>query len=71
MRPASICLTLLLFSAVPLTAGKPEGPKYEPTSNYPQQDIEGWTVYVNHRLREDQKELGRQSVGTRKNLWFC
>ena len=62
MRPASICLTLLLFSAVPLAADEPEGPKYEPTSNYPQQNIEGWTVYVNHRLREDQKELGRRTL---------
>lgn len=67
MRALSICLTLILPSAVSWAAdvlgiGGPEGVKYEPTSNYPRRNIEGWTVYVNHRLLEDQKELGRRTL---------
>ncbi len=62
MRPTSICLTLILFPAAALAADEPEEPKYEPTSNYLQRNIEGWTVYVNHRLLEDQKELGRRTL---------
>ena len=58
MRTVTICLWLLL----PLTsaADEPAKPKYEPTSNYPPQDIQGWTVYVNYRLLEEEKELGRR-----------
>jgi hypothetical protein len=37
-------------------------PPYEPTSNYTKQDIRGWTVYVNHRLVEDEKELGQRAL---------
>ncbi|MFC1715779.1 hypothetical protein ACFL6S_19075 [Candidatus Poribacteria bacterium] len=32
--------------------------EYEPTSNYEMQNIEGWTVYVNRRLLDEEKELG-------------
>ena len=62
MKAASICLTLIFFCPMPLAAAEPEGPKYEPTSNYIRRDIEGWTVYVNHRLLEDQKDLGRRTL---------
>ena len=62
MRTTLIRLTLILFFAAPLAAGESEKPKYEPTSNYPQRNIEGWTVYVNHRLLEDQKDLGRRAL---------
>ena len=37
-------------------------PAYEPTSDYAKQDIRGWTVYVNHGLLEDQKELGQRTL---------
>ena len=31
---------------------------YEPTSNYAIQNIEGWSVYVNHRLLNEKRKLG-------------
>jgi len=33
---------------------------YEPTSNYVVQNIEGWTVYVNQLLLNEQKEVGEK-----------
>ncbi len=35
-------------------------PQYEPTSNYVAQDMEGWTLYVNKSLLDENKELGRE-----------
>ena len=71
MRTAAVCLGLMLVCRVPLAAdepGKPEGPdeppkvEYEPMSSYTTRTVRGWTVYVNHRLLEDQKELGDQAL---------
>jgi hypothetical protein len=58
MRLAPLLLSLVLpFPA--WSAGEvPAKRDYEPTSNYTPRDVEGWTVYVNHRLLEDQKKLG-------------
>lgn len=61
MKTASTWIVLPLLLALfptPSAADEPEKPAYEPTSNYPQREIQGWTVYVNHRLLEDQKKLG-------------
>ena len=33
--------------------------EYEPTSNYEMRNIEGWSIYVNHRLLHEEKEIGR------------
>jgi len=41
---------------------KPAPPKYDPTSHYVVQKIEGWTVRVHRRLLEDQKELGDRTL---------
>jgi hypothetical protein len=62
MRTVFVCLTLLCLSPVPSAAGEPEALKYDPTSDYTRREIEGWTVYVNHRLLEGQKELARQTL---------
>ena len=62
MRTTFVCLILVLFSALPSPAGEPAGRKYEPTSNYTLQNIQGWPVYVNHRLLEDKKELGKRTL---------
>ena len=53
-------LPLLVGADEPAKSEKPEKPEYEPTSCYTKQDVRGWCVYVNHRLLEDQKELGAQ-----------
>ena len=37
-------------------------PAYESTSNYKPQRIEGWTIYVNHRLLDEKVELGRKTL---------
>lgn len=34
-------------------------PQYEPTSNYIIRRIEGWSIYVNYRLINENKRLGR------------
>ncbi len=53
-----------MLSAPTLAAETPAeaGSSYEPTSNYDRQDIRGWTIYVNHRLLEDEKELGQRAL---------
>lgn len=62
MRTAYFFFILALLLAVPLPAGEPARPKYEPTSNYTLRNIEGWHVYINHRLLEDRKELGEKTL---------
>ena len=62
MRTLALFLsTTLLLSAAP-AADDAAKPKYEPTSNYVPRNVRGWTVYVNHRLLEDQKELGNRTL---------
>jgi hypothetical protein len=56
MRLLAALLCLLM------TAGPKPEPKYEPTSNYEVQQIEGWKVYVNKRLLNEKKELGRRAL---------
>jgi len=71
VRTAAVCLTLMLVCRALLAADEPvkvevpEEPakvEYEPTSNYTARTVRGWTVYVYHRLLEDQKELGDQAL---------
>jgi hypothetical protein len=62
MRIATLCVTILVLCWGTIAAGEPEKADYEPTSNYTPRDIRGWTVYVNHRLLEDQKELGDRAL---------
>ena len=66
MKTAAVCLLLILPTTTAAVASekpdKPDKPNYEPTSNYTQQKIEGWTVFVNHRLLEDQKALGDRAL---------
>jgi hypothetical protein len=45
-------------SVTPPKPAVPSNPPYEPTSAYTPRQCRGWTVHVNHRLLEDQKELG-------------
>jgi hypothetical protein len=60
MRSASIVAAVILCSGVSLPAKEPAEPAYEPTASYTPRDMRGWKVYVNHRLLEDQKEVGNQ-----------
>ena len=65
--PAVKTTALSLLVAVFLASSawskdKPAPPKYEPTSRYVVQKIEGWTVRVHRRLLEDQKELGDRTL---------
>lgn len=63
MRFIAACgIGLLLLTSVVSAAEKSAPPKYEPTSNYPSRNVEGWTIYVNHRLLADQKELGDRAL---------
>ena len=64
-RLLGIGMTVLCMLSKPAwSAETPAQPKpsHEPTSNYTKQDIRGWTVYVNHRLLEDKKELGQRAL---------
>jgi hypothetical protein len=61
-RTVVVGLSLLVVLVGRSTAGEAIGPEYEPTSNYAPRDVYGWTVYVNHRLLEDQKELGDRTL---------
>ena len=40
--------------------------EYEPTSNYTIQNIEGWTVYVNNRLLNENKSTGDEVLSLLK-----
>jgi len=62
MRMARAILALLLTFAELATAEAPAKPDYEPTAHYQQRKIEGWRVFVNRRLLEDQKKLGSQAI---------
>jgi hypothetical protein len=48
-------MRILLYAALFLATCQPE---YEPTSNYIVQNIEGWTVYVNKCLQNEEKAVG-------------
>jgi hypothetical protein len=62
MRIVPVCLCLGLVLSGWSAAGETAKPQYEPTSNYTKRNVRGWTVYVNHRLLEDQKPLGDQAL---------
>ncbi len=60
-----IAMTVVCMLSVPTLAAETPAEadsSYEPTSNYTKQDIRGWTVLVNHRLLEDEKELGQRAL---------
>lgn len=61
-RMIVVALSLILLWGGPLAATEPTQPEFEPTSNYTPRDVHGWTVYVNHRLLEDQEELGDRTL---------
>lgn len=55
----AILLLLCCGASAALGSEKPaQKPRYDPTSHYAVQRIEGWTVRVHRRLCDDQKELG-------------
>jgi len=58
----AVCIFLMSPLSAPSSADEPAKPAYEPTSNYTPRDVRGWTVFVNHRLLEDQKELGDRTL---------
>jgi hypothetical protein len=60
MPAAVLCALVLLVSSD--AAKEPEKPRYEPTSAYRVQDVEGWKIYVYHRLLDDRKELGSRAL---------
>lgn len=62
MKSAPIFLALTLLAAAASAAEAPQKTAYEPSSSYTQRDVQGWTVYVNHRLLEDKKELGERAL---------
>ena len=62
MRIIAACFFLGLLFSAPSLAGEPAKAEYEPTSNYTPREVRGWTVHVNHRLLEDQKELGDRTL---------
>jgi len=62
MRTVVIGMSLLAVLGGRLAGGEATEAEFEPTSNYTPQDVRGWTVYVNHRLLEDQKELGERTL---------
>lgn len=51
----------LILACILCLAAAPEL-EYEPTSNYTIQYIEGWTVYVNNTLLNEQKALGDKTL---------
>ena len=54
--------TGLLWSFLASCACLAAEPAYEPTTNYTAQKIEGWTVYVHHRLLNEKKELCEKTL---------
>jgi len=62
MKHPPIFLVLTLLAGAAPAAEAPHEPEYEPSSNYTQRNVQGWTVYVNHRLLEDKKELGERAL---------
>ena len=62
MRMTAALLVLVLCCPLLPAAETPEKPEFEPTSNYTRQTIRGWTVYVNHRLLGDKKDLGNKAL---------
>ncbi|MFH1264380.1 MAG: hypothetical protein ABIK89_01545, partial [Planctomycetota bacterium] len=61
-KVVAVCFFLMSPLSTPSSADEPAKPAYEPTSNYTPRDVRGWTVFVNHRLLEDQKELGDRTL---------
>ena len=57
VRAACVALVLAVRCAVELPAAEAQ-PSYEPTENYTQRQIHGWTVYVHRSLLEEQKSTG-------------
>lgn len=62
MRTVVIGMSLLGVLGGRLAAGEATEAEFEPTSNYTPRGVRGWTVYVNHRLLEDQEELGERTL---------
>jgi hypothetical protein len=62
MRTVVVGFSLLVVLGGRSAAAEATKPEFEPTSNYTPRDVRGWTVYVNHRLLEDQKELGDRTL---------
>ena len=57
IRISRFISAITLCWAVQLAAGESK-PSYEPTENYVQREIHGWTVYVHRSLLDEQKRTG-------------
>ncbi len=58
-----VAALILIASLIPLAmAEEAKELAYEPTSSYPTRNVRGWTIYVHHRLLEDDKELGDRAL---------
>ncbi len=62
MRYALLLIFLLPSVDATLAAAESDPPPYEPTSNYAKQTIRGWTVYINRRLLNEDKQIGERAV---------
>lgn len=62
MRTIAAGIIALLLASTLGAAEGPAKPAFEPTSKYKRQELRGWPIFVNHRLLEDQKELGCKTL---------
>ncbi len=62
MRTLVAALILIAVSISLAAAEEAKDLAYEPTSNYRTRNVRGWTIYVHHRLLEDDKELGDRAL---------
>ena len=61
MKTVKALVVLLLSLGVLRAAEGPPKLDYEPTSHYERRKVEGWQVFVNHDLLNEQKKLGGQA----------
>jgi hypothetical protein len=62
MRTVTALVVLLLLLTVLRAAEAPTKLDCEPTSHYDRRKMQGWQVFVNRRLLEDEKKLGSQAL---------